>query len=74
MQPMHLAIGIVEGIVTGSILSFVWNSRPEIFYNYKNKIVENKLSRKKLVTCFLVLTLIVGGFVSWFASKNPDGL
>ena len=24
MQPIHLAIGIVEGLVTGAVLSFVW--------------------------------------------------
>lgn len=31
MQPIHLAIGIVEGIVSAAVLSFVWKARPEIF-------------------------------------------
>ena len=30
MQPIHLAIGIVEGIVTAAVLSFVYKMRPEI--------------------------------------------
>ena len=31
MQPIHLAVGIIEGIVTAAVLSFVWKARPEIF-------------------------------------------
>ncbi|MFH1977296.1 MAG: energy-coupling factor ABC transporter permease [Pseudomonadota bacterium] len=30
MQPIHLAIGIVEGMVTAAVISFVWKSRPEL--------------------------------------------
>ena len=30
MQPIHLAIGIVEGLVTAAVLSFVYKARPEI--------------------------------------------
>ena len=30
MQPIHLAIGIVEGLVTAAILSFVYAARPQI--------------------------------------------
>src|SRR3989339_132582 len=30
MQPIHLAIGIVEGLVTTAIVSFVWKARPKI--------------------------------------------
>src|SRR5674476_993267 len=30
MQPIHLAIGIVEGLVTATVGAFVWKARPEI--------------------------------------------
>ena len=30
MQPIHLAIGIVEGLVTAAVVTFVWKARPEI--------------------------------------------
>ena len=30
MQPIHLAIGIVEGLVTASLVSFVLSTRPEV--------------------------------------------
>lgn len=74
MQPIHLAIGIIEGIVTGTVLNFVWNNRPEIFYDLKDRNEKNKISRKKLALYFLALALITGGVISWFASNNPDGL
>jgi len=31
MQPIHLAIGVVEGLVTAAVVIFVWRTRPELF-------------------------------------------
>ena len=75
MQPIHLAIGVVEGLVTAGVISFVKAARPEIL---EGVIAAQPLSPevkvKKIVLYFLVIAVIVGGFVSWFASSNPDGL
>lgn len=30
MQPIHLAIGIVEGCITAAVLTFVWQMRPQL--------------------------------------------
>ena len=30
MLPIHLAIGVGEGIVTAAVVLFVWKMRPEI--------------------------------------------
>ena len=30
MQPIHLAIGVVEGLVTAAVVTFVWKARPEV--------------------------------------------
>ena len=30
MQPIHLAIGVVEGLATAAVVSFVWQARPRI--------------------------------------------
>ena len=30
MQPIHLAIGLVEGLATAGVVSFIWKARPEI--------------------------------------------
>lgn len=70
MQPIHLAIGIVEGLVTTAIATFVWKARPEIIENDNLK----SISTRKVVIFLVVATIITGGMLSWFASKNPDGL
>ena len=75
MQPIHLAIGIVEGLVTASVVVFLHQARPEIMYT-DNAVSINHgfLSVRDLILVFLVLALITGGFLSRFASKQPDGL
>lgn len=32
MLPIHLAIGLVEGVITGMVLSFVYEARPELLW------------------------------------------
>lgn len=74
MQPIHLAIGIVEGLVTAVVVSFVWNARPEIIEN--NVMVKplGNLSLKRILIVLLITAIITGGVLSWFASAYPDGL
>ncbi len=75
MQPIHLAIGFVEGIVTAAVLKFVMSARPEILYGSINqKPLPENLSYKKLIIGLLLTTILTGGALSWFASSNPDGL
>jgi cobalt/nickel transport system permease protein len=71
MQPIHLAIGIVEGVVTAIIVGFVYKARPDIFTG-SEKVKHGVM--KSVVPAFLALALVTGGFVSWFASEQPDGL
>jgi cobalt/nickel transport system permease protein len=73
MQPVHLAIGIVEGFVTAAVVIFVWNARPEILGELK-PVNSGSLSMKKLLAVFVVAAVVIGGAFSWFASNNPDGL
>lgn len=75
MQPIHFAIGIVEGLITAGILKYIAQIRPELIQNfYEKRQISPDVSLKKVFLVFLVLTLLTGGFVSWFASANPDGL
>ena len=74
MQPIHLAIGIVEGLVVASIVAFVWKQRPEIIEKASLGDTIGNLSIKKLVTGLALATVLAGGVFSWFASTNPDGL
>jgi len=73
MQPIHLAIGIVEGVITGAVLCFVYKARAEIITGalYQKAI---KSSVRRVLIVFALATVITGGFLSYFASNNPDGL
>lgn len=72
MQPIHLAIGLVEGMITAAVLVFVYEARPEILAEHTGKA--GRMSRKAAVAALAVLALVIGGAVSLFASGNPDGL
>ena len=74
MQPIHLAIGMVEGAVTAAVVLFVLKARPEILDASPGRAPVGSMSLRHLAAGFLVLTLLLGGGLSWFASRNPDGL
>lgn len=75
MLPIHLAIGLVEGIVTAGILGFVHSMRPEILESAGNRTrIGADVSMKKVLVALAVITLVVGGLLSIFASAYPDGL
>lgn len=74
MQSIHLAIGLVEGMVTGAILTFVWQARPEILEKASIGEAIGNLSIKKVLVGLLIGVVVVGGALSWFASASPDGL
>lgn len=75
MQPIHLAIGIVEGIVTAAILAFVRQMRPEILQGTPApKSFTGRVSVKKTLIILLIVALFLAGGLSVFASAYPDGL
>ncbi len=75
MQPIHLAIGIVEGFVTAAVVAFVLKERPEVLEaSFRNVPMGQELPMKKLLAGFVVAALFTGGVLSWFASSYPDGL
>lgn len=75
MQPIHLAIGIVEGVATTAIVLFVLKARPEILTETAPANIQRwSLSLKSLAAVFLIAALVTGAGLSWFASEYPDGL
>ena len=74
MQPIHLAIGIVEGLVTTAVICFVWQERPEIIQKAAVSESLGNLTIRPVLVGLLVLTVFTGGVLSWFASSAPDGL
>ena len=75
MQPIHLAIGIAEGMVTASVLCYVYKMRPEIMESTVEKTaVQSSVPMRKIIITFAAITLIAGGVLSLFVSSHPDGL
>lgn len=76
MQPIHLAIGLIEGLITAAVLTFVYESRPELIkeVDTSDKAVTNKRSLRTVVVILAVAVALVSGVLSLFASSNPDGL
>jgi cobalt/nickel transport system permease protein len=69
MLPIHLAIGIVEGLVTWGVLAFVARTAPALLVTTKTAS-----NPRFIFAVFAILALLTGGVVSWFASPQPDGL
>lgn len=73
MQPIHLAIGLVEGVITALVVIFIHNTRPELL----DTALENKsptVSAKRVVVILAAAVVVIGGGLSLLASSNPDGL
>jgi cobalt/nickel transport system permease protein len=77
MQPIHLAIGLVEGLITAAVLTFVYETRPELLRDVDVSDKSAYSGQKSLTTVIAslaVAAVLVGGIFSHFASSNPDGL
>ena len=76
MQPIHLAIGLVEGLITAAVLLFIYEARPELLAELSvgAEKTKSRCSLKATIVILAVSVVIVGGGLSLFASGNPDGL
>ena len=74
MLPIHLAIGLAEGVITAAILSFVHAMRPEIIDYAQSGERLSGVSTKKVLVALAVLTVVTACALSLFVSANPDGL
>ena len=74
MQPIHLAIGAIEGLITSAVLLFLSEARPELLRDVDGAQESGRLSLKATVAVLAAAALVVGGGLSLMASANPDGL
>lgn len=78
MQPIHLAIGLVEGVITAAVLCFVYEARPELIWSGSGREEtarkEGKFSFKKTLAILALCAVAIAGALSLFASSDPDGL
>lgn len=75
MQPIHLAIGLVEGLITAAVLCFVHEARPELLWGVG--IPETKKARLttgRTLGVIAITAAVAAGVCSLFASALPDGL
>lgn len=73
MQPIHLAIGLVEGLITAAVLCFLYDARPELLWMHQEQ-ERGKLSYKGTIGVLAAAAAVIGGLLSLAASSNPDGL
>lgn len=74
MQPIHLAIGIVEGLVTAAVVLFVQRARPEILERVATGRSLAGVRLKPVLIGLAIAAVVCGAALSWFASTNADGL
>ncbi len=70
MQPIHLAIGLVEGLITSAVLLFIYETNGQLISDSK----ENKISLKATLAILTIMVVFIAGGISLIASSNPDGL
>ena len=74
MQPIHLAIGVIEGLATAAVVAFVYRARPALVESTLDQRPLGDLPLRGMLVGFGLAALLLGGVVSWFASDHPDGL
>jgi cobalt/nickel transport system permease protein len=77
MQPIHLAIGLVEGLATATVIAFIREARPDLIDASISKTDHNSANAglpTRIIAVLACLAVTTGGVLSWFASSNPDGL
>lgn len=70
MLPIHLAIGLVEGVVTVAIVSSLRLARPQVLSG--RPLASGSVAAPAFG--FLAAAVLLGGVGAWYASQAPDGL
>jgi cobalt/nickel transport system permease protein len=71
MLPIHLAIGVVEGLATAALVGFLRRARPELL---DAAVSGTAVERRRVLLPLTLAAVFTGGVLSWFASSLPDGL
>ncbi|MCH5234720.1 MAG: energy-coupling factor ABC transporter permease [Muribaculaceae bacterium] len=74
MIPIHLVIGLIEGLVTASLILFISKRSPSILFNKNINAGTKARPYKGIITVFGIITLVLAAGFTVLASENPDGL
>lgn len=72
MMPIHLAIGICEGLATAAVLTFVSRTRPDLLAEASAPAPAR--GSRKFLWGFAAAAVVMGGALAFLASSDPDGL
>ena len=74
MLPIHLFIGIGEGLATAAVIYVVQRYKPELLSGVRRRKPAGKRKFGKALAAIALAALLIGGSFSWVASSDPDGL
>lgn len=74
MLPIHLFIGIGEGLATAAVLNVVRRYKPELLAAVRQRTEPTHRRPGKALAAFAGAALLLGASFSWLASSDPDGL
>lgn len=74
MLPIHLAIGLVEGLVTAVVVRFIGEVRPDVLPRTSGDEPGKTWPLAGKMAALVLAAVLTGGVFSWFASARPDGL
>lgn len=72
MLPIHLVIGVGEGLATGAVLCFLQRTRPDLLDSDGSAAAKKPV--RNILIGFAVAAVVIGGGLAYLASSNPDGL
>lgn len=74
MLPIHLLIGLVEGVIVGGILALIASRQPAMLDCYRVRGKALQVSRKGAIVGFAISAILIGCGVPMLASSLPDGM
>lgn len=74
MLPIHLVIGLVEGLITAAIFVFIFEARPGLLQGGGPDGGGGRMKAPAVLAILAAATLVTGGLLSHLASSDPDGL
>lgn len=74
MLPIHLFIGVGEGLATAAVIYVVQKYKPELLYGVRRERTPEKRKFGKALAAISLAALLIAGSFSWLASSDPDGL
>lgn len=75
MLPIHLVIGLVEGLITAAVLVFVFEARPGLLQGGRDLAGgEGRMKASSVLAILAATAFVIGGLLSHLASSDPDGL